>query len=178
MGVLEIIAEQHLGAVVFKKHYKLRAALKRAEQASDRPAISEDEKARIAAIVDLCFEYERESDPEEKANILRTLEEISADAALDLPTQTIEDWETELKAHNVAYARADRASGRRIEAFLKRYFSLRAQAGLATQEAVAKASGLNRSYIAVIETGEHFPQQKTVQKLAKAFRVDVTELLG
>jgi DNA-binding XRE family transcriptional regulator len=95
-----------------------------------------------------------------------------------LPTQTIEDWETELKTHDVAYARADRASGRRIGAFLNRYFSLRAQAGLATQEAVAKASGLNRSYIAVIETGEHFPQQKTMQKLAKAFHVDVIELLG
>jgi DNA-binding XRE family transcriptional regulator len=174
MGVLEIVAEQHLGAAVLKKHHKLRAALKRAEEVSDRSAISEDEKARIAAIVDLCFEYERESDPDEKANILRTLEEISADAALELPTQTIEDWETELKTHDVAY----RASGRRIGAFLKRYFSLRAQAGLATQEAVAKASGLNRSYIAVIETGEHFPQQKTMQKLAKAFHVDVIELLG
>src|ERR1700737_2550433 len=110
MGVLEIIAEQRLGAVVFKKHYKLRAALKRAEEATGRPTISEDEKARIAAIVDLCFEYERESEHDEKANILRTLEEISADAALELPTQTVEDWEAELKADDDAYAKADRAS--------------------------------------------------------------------
>jgi len=60
--------------------------------------------------------------------------------------------------------------------FLKKYFSLRARAGLETQAALAKASGLKRSYVATIETGEHFPQQKTLQKLAKAFGVDVTEL--
>jgi transcriptional regulator with XRE-family HTH domain len=42
---------------------------------------------------------------------------------------------------------------------------------------VARKSGLARSYVAVIESGEHVPQQKTLQKLAKAFGVDVAELL-
>jgi len=55
--------------------------------------------------------------------------------------------------------------------------SLRAKSGFKTQQSVAKKSGLRRSYVAVIEAGEHFPQQKTLQKLAKAFGVDVSELL-
>ena len=46
---------------------------------------------------------------------------------------------------------------------------MRAKAGLATQADVASKSGLSRSYVAVIESGEHIPQQKTLQKLARAF---------
>lgn len=177
MGVLEIIAEQRLGVAVLKKHRKLRAGLKQAEAATTGPEISDDEKNRIAAIVDLCFEYEREPALDEKANILRTLEEIGANAPLELPAQSIEEWEVELKSGDVAYSKADRLRRRRIEGFLKKYFLLRARVGLKTQAAVAKASGLKRSYIGVIETGEHLPQQKTLQKLAKAFRVEVTDLI-
>src|SRR2546422_6637413 len=46
---------------------------------SRRPEITEAEKSRIASIVELCFEYERESGPDEKANILRTLEEMRSE---------------------------------------------------------------------------------------------------
>jgi len=152
-------------------------AFEKAEKATHRSRISDDEKARIAAIVDLCFEYDRESDPDERSNILRTLDEISANNPVELPTQSVDDWETNLKAREDAYARADREGKRTTGVFLKKYFSHRARAGLKTQATVAKASGLKRSYIAVIETGEHFPQQKTLQKLAKAFGVDVADLL-
>jgi len=41
----------------------------------------------------------------------------------------------------------------------------------------SQKSWLRRSYVAVIEAGEHF-RAKTLQKLAKAFGVDVTELLA
>jgi transcriptional regulator with XRE-family HTH domain len=37
---------------------------------------------------------------------------------------------------------------------------------------------MSRSYIGVIESGEHVPQQKTLQKLAKAFGVDVADLIS
>ena len=178
MGVLEIIAEQHIGAAVLKKHRGLRVSLKQAEEMTNRPKISDEEKDRIAAIIDLCFEYEREADPDEKANILRTLEEISANEPLELPGQSIEEWDAELKAGDTGYSRADRSRRRRIEGFLKKYFLLRAKAGFKTQAAVAKASGLKRSYIGVIETGQHFPQQKTLQRLAKAFRVEIIDLLS
>jgi len=125
----------------------------------------------------LCYAYEREPDAEEKANILRTLEEVSANERLELPKATIEEWETKLVSTDAAFAKAAEKAERRREGFQKKYFSLRAKAGLQTQEAVAKKAGLRRSYVAVIEAGGHFPQQKTLQKLAKAFGVDVADLL-
>src|ERR1700683_4065026 len=175
MGVLEIIAEQRLGLRALKSHPKLRLAFEKAEAAIRHQNISDDEKARIAAIIELCFEYDRESDPEEQHNILRTVEEISANDALEMPNQSIEDWANELKAGDQAFAKEENEGKSRKEAFLKKYFSFRSKAGLRTQTAVAKASGLKRGYVAIIETGEHFPQQKTLQKLAEAFSVDVTD---
>jgi DNA-binding XRE family transcriptional regulator len=108
---------------------------------------------------------------------LRTLEEISANQTLELPTETIEQWEKHLASSDQSFAKAKDTLDRRRREFQKKYFSFRARAGLQTQEAVAKRSGLRRSYVAVIEAGVHFPQQKTLQKLAKAFKVDVAELL-
>jgi DNA-binding XRE family transcriptional regulator len=173
MSVLEIVAEKHLGLNTLKKHPQLRAALRRIESAPAR----EMEKERIASIVELCFEYERETDTEEKANILRTIQEISANEPVKLPTESAEEWDARLQEAEPAYARADAAAKKKTAAFLKKYFVLRARAGFATQAAVARTSGLARSYVAVIESGEHVPQQKTLQKLAKAFGVDVAELL-
>jgi transcriptional regulator with XRE-family HTH domain len=54
---------------------------------------------------------------------------------------------------------------------------LKAKAGLKTQMDIAKATGIERTHVTVLESGEHMPQQKTLQKLAKAFGVDVTELM-
>lgn len=178
MGVLGIIAEQKLGTKEWRSHPELRAALERIDQSVRRPNLHEDEKARIASLVELCFAYERESDPEEKANILRTLEEISANEPLELPTECVEKWEGKLEAGSADFRKAKRKLDSRRKAFQRTYFSLRAKAGLQTQEAVAKKAGLRRSYVAVIESGDHYPQQKTMQKLAKAFGVDVTELLA
>jgi DNA-binding XRE family transcriptional regulator len=174
MGVLEIIAERHLGARALKMRPHLQAALTRIEKA----AAKGEENERIASIVDLCFEYEREQDSEERKNILRTLEEISANEPLGLPRESIDEWDERLRAKDAVYPTPDEAaSRRRTPAFLKRYFSLRSKAGLSTQAEVARMSGLSRSYIAVIESGEHAPQQKTLQKLAKAFGVDVANLI-
>jgi DNA-binding XRE family transcriptional regulator len=173
MSVLEIVAEKHLGQRTLQAHPKLRAALKRLEGS----AALESERERTAAIVELCFEFDRETDREEKKNILRTLEEISANKSLELPSESIDDWEGKLKATDRNYAKADSVVEKRTNDFLKKYFSFRAKAGLATQADVARKSGLSRSYVAVIESGEHMPQQKTLQKLAAAFGVDVAELI-
>lgn len=177
MGVLEIIAERHIGAAQLASRPALRASLAQVDRASRGAKPSDDDRQRIESIVELCFEYDRETDPEEKANILRTLEEISANAPLELPTATVEEWDESLAAEDPAYANALAVEAERLQAFRKKYFSLRAKAGLQTQAAVAKKAGLRRSYVAVIETGDHFPQQKTLQKLAAAFGVDVGELL-
>lgn len=178
MGILEIIAERQLGSAAFSKYPSLRTSLWNTERAIQEINLSDNEKARIASLVDLCFEYERETDLEEKEIILRTLAEISANQPLEMPNQNLDEWESDLKSTVPAYAKAHKKYGMKTQVFLKKYFSLRAKADLPTQEAVAKASGLKRGYVAVIEMGEHFPQQKTLQKLAKAFGVDISELLA
>jgi DNA-binding XRE family transcriptional regulator len=179
MGVLEIIAEHHLGVATLLKHGGLRRSFAHLDALFSKKNAGAEvgERERVASIVELCFEYDRESDPEEKENILRTLEEISSNEPLELPAQTVEEWEEALRGSDNAFAKADKREHKKTEAFLKRYFSLRAKSGLATQADVASKSGLSRGYVAVIESGEHFPQQKTLQKLARAFGVDVAALL-
>jgi DNA-binding XRE family transcriptional regulator len=177
MTVLEIIAEQRLGPTNLADHPKLRVALQRIDASARRGVPNEDEKARIASLVELCFAYEHETDVEEKANLLRTLQEVSENEPLVLPIETIEEWDRRLSSKSSAFVKAKATLDRRRREFQKKYFSFRAKAGLRTQEAVAKRAGLRRSYVAVIEAGIHFPQQKTLQKLAKAFNVDVTDLL-
>ena len=95
MGILEIIAEQRLGRRTFSRHPRLRLSLERAENSMRRVGTSESEKARIASIVELCFEYHRESDPKEKANILKTLDEITANVPVDLPVRSVSEWQAE-----------------------------------------------------------------------------------
>ena len=178
MTVLEIIAEQGLGSKILAGHPRLQAALRQIDESARQKDSSADERARIASIVELCSAFEREADVEEKANILRTLEEICGNEPLELPSETVEEWEEKLSSKDATFAKAQMALGRRHQAFQSKYFSFRAKAGLQTQQDVAKKAGLRRSYVAVIEAGAHFPQQKTLQKLAKAFNVDVTELLA
>ena len=178
MTVLEIIAERSLGTQTLADHPQLREALRRIDNLARAGNPSEDEKARVASLFELCSAYDSEIDGDEKANILRTLEEVSANQRLELPTETVEQWEERLVSKDQAFAKEKDTLDRRRREFQKRYFSFRARAGLQTQEAVAKRSGLRRSYVAVIEAGLHFPQQKTLQKLAKAFKVDVAELLA
>ena len=52
-------------------------------------AINADDKARVEvrmeSIITLCLEYDRETDADEKENILRTLVEIITNAPLELP---------------------------------------------------------------------------------------------
>ena len=93
MSVLEILAERHLGERTLRKHPKLRAALKRTVGS----AALEAERERTASIVELCFEFDRETDADEKENILRTLYEISAARPLELPAEDIGQWEQKLK---------------------------------------------------------------------------------
>jgi hypothetical protein len=93
MGVLEIIAERSLGKTTLKSHPRLRLAIEDTDNAIRQTKIvSPIEKSRVVAIIELCYEYCRETDLEEKSNILRTLEEISTNEALEMPNQSIEDW--------------------------------------------------------------------------------------
>ncbi len=180
MGVLEIIAETRLGDGVLRSNSRLRKSLVKLEDQANRVKMGSQsiaEKKRISAIVELCIEYDRETDQEERKNILRTLEEITANEPVQVPTESLEQFETRLLHDDKEYKEAAGLEVQRANEFLKKYFSLRAKAGLGTQAEVARKSGVHRSYIAVIEKGGHKPQQKTLQKLAKAFGVEITELL-
>ena len=133
------------------------------------------EKERITAIDDLLHAYGQERDADERRNIEQTLQELLQNASIEVPNDTIDDFELHLIKTDKAYAKAARKVDQKNNLFLKKYVSLKAKAGLSTQADVAKKTGLARSYIAVIESGEHRPQQKTLQKLAAAFGVDVSE---
>jgi transcriptional regulator with XRE-family HTH domain len=54
--------------------------------------------------------------------------------------------------------------------------TLRQKRGL-TQEALAKAAGVTRVYVAKIEAGEKIPSIPTLRKLAKALKVKAGRLL-
>ncbi len=47
-----------------------------------------------------------------------------------------------------------------------------------SQQRLAAKSGLSREYVARLEIGQHNPSLATLQKLAKALGVPVTELLA
>ena len=96
---------------------------------------------------------------------------------IELPTDTVEEWDAKLATKDRDYRKLRRGDEKRVENFLRKYFSLKHKAGLKTQAEVGKAAGLERTQVTVLESGEHMPQQKTLQKLAKAFGVDVTDLM-
>ena len=176
MEILEIVAENSLGKSVLERRSGLKAGLIKIGREVKSSESSPEEKERISAIVELCFEYKRENDPEERQNILRTLDEIVRNERIELPTQSIEEWDDKL-AEDPEYRKLRRRDEKGVQTFLKKYFSLKAKAGLKTQMDIAKATGIERTHVTVLESGEHMPQQKTLQKLAKAFGVDVTELM-
>src|SRR5687767_9433508 len=123
MGILEIIAEQELGPKAWRNHPQLRAAFGEIEQLVRVRELLPHEKARIASLVELCCAYDREQDTDEKANILRTLEEISENSTLELPQETLEEWEHSLEDDSPGFAAASRKAATRREHFLKKYFS-------------------------------------------------------
>ncbi|HAM56349.1 MAG: hypothetical protein A2X51_14350 [Candidatus Rokubacteria bacterium GWC2_70_24] len=63
-----------------------------------------------------------------------------------------------------------------VERLAKRIKALREQRGL-SQESLAAKAGVSRGYLARLETGRHDPTVGTVEKLAKALRIKVTDLL-
>ena len=177
MEVLEIVAENSLGKSILAHRSGLKAGLLKIGRKARSSQTSPEEKERIAAIVELCFEYKREKDLEERQNILRTLDEIVRNEPIELPTQSIEEWDDQLAAEDSEYRKLRSRDEKRVDVFLKKYFSLKAKAALKTQIDVAKAAGLERTHVTALESGQHMPQQKTLQKLANAFGVDVTDLM-
>ena len=63
-----------------------------------------------------------------------------------------------------------------LKRLIMRLKALRAKQGL-SQAGLAERAGISREYIARLETGHHDPSLSTLEKLAKALRVKVGELL-
>jgi len=62
---------------------------------------------------------------------------------------------------------------KRLSMRLKQYREARGW----TQEQLAEKAGFSRAYIARLEIGRHDPALSTVEKLAKALKVKVAELV-
>lgn len=60
------------------------------------------------------------------------------------------------------------------ELFARRVKELRAARGWSQDELAAK-SGLHRSYVGIVERGEKSATLDTVERIAKAFNVEVSE---
>ena len=71
------------------EHSLLLMALRTVIQLAQRHDMTQDEKARIVSLVELFVEYDLEIDTDEKANILRTLKEISDNEPLELPRSSV-----------------------------------------------------------------------------------------
>ena len=57
---------------------------------------------------------------------------------------------------------------------INRYFELKVERGLTSQQDVAQLMGMTQSYVSIIESGERKLQKKTLIRLAKGFGVDVS----
>jgi len=175
MEILEIIGES-----IAANDAELGQALRLVEEtvkAQKAKNTSADEKQRIRDIIALCFEYDREKDREERRNIEETLRELVMNAPIALPTKTLSQWDEEYAQSQPRYAKLRERDQLRWKQFIKKYASLKAKAGFQTQAEVANAAGLHRTQISGVESGKHIPQHKTLQKLAKALGVDISDLL-
>jgi len=64
-----------------------------------------------------------------------------------------------------------------LKRLIMRVKQLRAKREM-SQYDLARVSGVSREYIARLETGHHDPSLSTLEKLAKALKVKVGELIG
>jgi transcriptional regulator with XRE-family HTH domain len=63
-----------------------------------------------------------------------------------------------------------------IEQLAVKLKRLRKRSGL-SQEELAAAAGISRTYLARLETAKHDPTLSVIERLAKALKVKTTELL-
>lgn len=64
---------------------------------------------------------------------------------------------------------------RHLKSMGKRLKRIRKQKGI-TQEALAEAVGVHSTYVSMVERGVRNPTFKTMDKIARALKVDIREL--
>ncbi|MEI7767613.1 MAG: helix-turn-helix transcriptional regulator [Phycisphaerae bacterium] len=131
-----------------------------------------DPHARADLIVYLkaLNEAQAAKDVQEQEYLLKAILEImEVDGPEDGPD--LAGWEAEAKA-TVAGRRAAQELAGETQRFFAVYQRLKAQSGLDTIRKVARAAGLSPTTVQAIEKQRVKPQFRTLQALAKGFKVD------
>ena len=96
---------------------------------------------------------------------------------VEIEEYDLEEWENELSSGEDGKISKEDLE-KEIADFLKKYYSLKTKHGFETQQEVADLTGLDRRQISRLESGKVKPQFKTLQKIALAFGVDISDLIG
>ena len=138
---------------------------------------------QLLARMQVLREEEAPENGEEAQEIVDTLMEV-IEAMEALMSERIDDGGVALQDDEKAILEtpSGKEAAKQLEAegkaFREAYFHHKARLGLTTQEDVGKLTGINRRHISAIERGVHRPQFRTLKKLADAFGIDVTKLIG
>lgn len=87
----------------------------------------------------------------------------------------LKDWEEDSKS-SAAGRQAAKELAEEADRFFDVYRRMKSRSGLTTIRQVADAAGLSPTTVQAIEKQRVKPQFRTLQALAKAFKVDVTKL--
>ncbi len=121
---------------------------------------------------------------EEAGEIVETMMEVAAamealrtDRYEDPESISLDDYEAEVVSTPSGKSAAVQLD-EEAKAFREAYFHHKQRLGLMTQEDVAQLTGIDRRQISALERGLHRPQFKTLNRLAKAFGIQVTQFMG
>ncbi len=115
-------------------------------------------------------------DDAERNYLIEAIAEVFV-ASEDHDTPDLDGWAAE--AHESVEGRgAAKRLDDETSAFLKRYRELKNAAGFKTIRDVAEAAGLSPTTVQAVESLQVKPQERTIQALARAFGVNVTDLSG
>ena len=115
-------------------------------------------------------------DEQEREYLLKAILEVfEIDGTEDGPA--LHGWEEESRS-SAKGRHAAKELSEAAERFFDVYQRLKSQSGLTTIRQVADAAGLSPTTVQAIEKQRVKPQFKTLQSLAKAFKVNVAKLSG
>lgn len=115
-----------------------------------------------------------EGNQEEQEYLLKAILEVfEIDGGEE--TGDLDDWEKELRS-SAAGRKAGKELDAETERFFKAYQRCKARSRLTTIRKVADAAGISPTTVQAIEKKRVKPQFRTIQALAKAFKVDPAEL--
>lgn len=163
-----------LDAAEWERLDALRTELRRFERADELVfalALSDEQWAAICKLRDALHSVEGRRNDEFRRMILCTLESMSDPT----PPEDMASIDDPLPSDDPEVDRRIEEDRRR---FHRRYFELKARAGLSTIQEVARKAGISPTTVQAIESHAVRPQFRTVRKLADAFGVPVTELWG